>query len=97
MRRRPSPRIGLVAVALVCAALLATTPAATAAQAGDHHRAYKKVGYFIQWGIYGRGFFVKNLVTSGAAAKLTHVNYAFANVSEDGRCFEANLAGEGDA
>jgi chitinase len=98
MRRRLSPRIGLLAVALVCAALLATTPAATAAQAGDHHRAYKKVGYFIQWGIYGRGFFVKNLVTSGAAAKLTHVNYAFANVSEDGsRCFEANLAGEGDA
>ena len=97
MRRRLSPRIGLVAVALMCAALLATTPAATAAQAGDHHRAYKKVGYFIQWGIYGRGFFVKNLATSGAAAKLTHVNYAFANVSEDGRCFEANVAGEGDA
>ena len=27
----------------------------------------RQVGYFIQWGIYGRGFFVKNLDTSGAA------------------------------
>jgi chitinase len=97
MRRRFPPGIGLTAVALVCAALLATTPAATAAPAGDHDRSYRKVGYFTQWGIYARGFFVKNLVSSGAAAKLSHVNYAFANVSEDGRCFEANLAGEGDA
>ncbi|GAB3855414.1 glycosyl hydrolase family 18 protein [Dactylosporangium cerinum] len=42
--------------------------------------AYAKVGYFVQWGIYGRQYFVKNLDTSGAAAKLTHVNYAFANL-----------------
>jgi chitinase len=97
MRRRFAPGIGLTAVALVCAALLATTPAATAAPAGDHDRSYRKVGYFTQWGIYARGFFVKNLVSSGAPAKLSHVNYAFANVSEDGRCFEANLAGAGDA
>jgi chitinase len=97
MRRRLAPGIGLTAVALGCAALLATTPAATAAPAGDHHRSYRKVGYFTQWGIYARGFFVKNLVSSGAAARLSHVNYAFANVSEDGRCFEANQAGEGDA
>jgi chitinase len=97
MRRRFAPGIGLTAVALVCAALLATTPAATAAPAGGQHRSYRKVGYFTQWGIYARGFFVKNLVSSGAAARLSHVNYAFANVSEDGRCFEANQAGEGDA
>jgi len=38
------------------------------------------VGYFIQWGVYGRQYFVKNLDTSGAAAKLTHINYAFANI-----------------
>ncbi|MEU2790233.1 glycosyl hydrolase family 18 protein [Streptomyces sp. NPDC007100] len=41
---------------------------------------YLKVGYFAQWGIYGRQYFVKNLDTSGAAAKLDVVNYAFANV-----------------
>ncbi|WP_250574937.1 glycosyl hydrolase family 18 protein [Nonomuraea sediminis] len=42
---------------------------------------YNKVGYFVQWGIYGRGYLVKNLDTTGAAAKLTHVNYAFSNVN----------------
>ncbi|WP_281365206.1 glycosyl hydrolase family 18 protein [Phytohabitans houttuyneae] len=41
---------------------------------------YAKVGYFVQWGIYGRQYFVRNLDTSGAAARLTHINYAFANV-----------------
>ena len=56
-----------------------------------------RVGYFIQWGIYGRNFLVKNLDTSGIAAKLTHINYAFGNVSADGRCFEANIPGQGDA
>ncbi|MGW4032615.1 glycosyl hydrolase family 18 protein [Streptomyces sp. NPDC004838] len=41
---------------------------------------YYKVGYFTQWGIYGRQFFVKNLDTSGAAAKLDVINYAFENI-----------------
>ncbi|XVV03553.1 glycosyl hydrolase family 18 protein [Actinosynnema sp. CA-248983] len=41
---------------------------------------YARVGYFVQWGIYGRQFFVKNLDTNGAAAKLTHINYAFGNI-----------------
>src|SRR5919201_4410722 len=94
MRRRFSTRMGLTAVALVLGALLAAAPAATAAQQTTGHSSYKQVGYFIQWGIYGRGFFVKNLVTSGQAAKLTHVDYAFANVSEDGHCFETVQAGE---
>ncbi|GIG00599.1 glycosyl hydrolase family 18 protein [Catellatospora citrea] len=42
--------------------------------------SYAKVGYFVQWGIYGRQYFVRNLDTSGSAAKLTHLNYAFANI-----------------
>ncbi|WP_431897804.1 glycosyl hydrolase family 18 protein [Nonomuraea sp. bgisy101] len=41
---------------------------------------YARVGYFVQWGIYGRQYFVRNLDTSGAAAKLTHINYAFGNI-----------------
>lgn len=57
----------------------------------------KKVGYFAQWGIYGRGFTVKNVDTTGMAAKLTHINYAFANVGADGKCFQANALGQGDA
>ncbi|MEU5691350.1 glycosyl hydrolase family 18 protein [Actinosynnema sp. NPDC020468] len=46
----------------------------------DIVNGYARVGYFVQWGIYGRQFFVKNLDTSGAAAKLTHINYAFGNI-----------------
>ncbi|MCT2594394.1 fibronectin type III domain-containing protein [Streptomyces sp. N2-109] len=41
---------------------------------------YAEVGYFVQWGIYGRQYFVKNLDTSGAAAKLDVINYAFGNI-----------------
>ncbi|QWF83942.1 glycosyl hydrolase family 18 protein [Amycolatopsis sp. CA-230715] len=41
---------------------------------------YAKVGYFVQWGIYGRQYFVRNLETTGAASKLTHLNYAFGNI-----------------
>ncbi|WP_327691754.1 glycoside hydrolase family 18 chitinase [Streptomyces sp. NBC_00461] len=44
-----------------------------------------KLGYFTEWGIYGRGYNVKNLVTSGSAAKITHINYAFGNVT-GGKC-----------
>ncbi|MFF0168320.1 glycosyl hydrolase family 18 protein [Streptomyces prasinus] len=39
-----------------------------------------KLGYFTEWGVYGRNYHVKNLVTSGSAAKITHINYAFGNV-----------------
>ncbi|MFF4404418.1 glycosyl hydrolase family 18 protein [Streptomyces sp. NPDC001404] len=41
---------------------------------------YAKVGYFVQWGIYGRAYTVKSLDATGAAAKLTHLNYAFSNI-----------------
>ncbi|MFF1658311.1 glycosyl hydrolase family 18 protein [Streptomyces sp. NPDC058252] len=44
-----------------------------------------KLGYFTEWGIYGRNYNVKNLVTSGTAAKITHINYAFGNVT-NGQC-----------
>jgi chitinase len=43
------------------------------------------LGYFTEWGVYGRNYHVKNLVTSGSAAKITHINYAFGNVKE-GKC-----------
>ena len=44
-----------------------------------------KLGYFTEWGIYGRNYNVRNLVTSGSAAKITHINYAFGNVT-NGQC-----------
>jgi chitinase len=53
---------------------------AVTARTGDIVSGYAKVGYFVQWGIYGRQYFVKNLETSGAASKLTHLLYAFENI-----------------
>src|SRR3954470_1186878 len=43
------------------------------------------VGYFAEWGVSPRQYFVKNVVTSGSAAKLTHLLYAFGNTS-NGQC-----------
>ncbi|WP_436847205.1 glycosyl hydrolase family 18 protein [Streptomyces buecherae] len=44
-----------------------------------------KLGYFTNWGVYQRNYHVKNLVTSGSAEKITHINYAFGNV-QGGKC-----------
>ena len=92
----------LVALSLVTVGLTATSASAHPSASITHAPSavvgpYVKVGYFTQWGIYRRNFLVKNLHTSGMAARLTHINYAFANVGADGRCFEANQAGVGDA
>ncbi|MGY0056828.1 glycoside hydrolase family 18 protein [Streptomyces sp. LZ34] len=61
--------------------------AGTKAAAGDKKAAAgnKVVGYFTEWGIYQRNYHVKNIQTSGSAAKLTHINYAFGNVT-GGKC-----------
>jgi chitinase len=45
----------------------------------------KVVGYFVEWGVYARNYHVKNIHTSGSAAKLTHILYAFGNVT-NGQC-----------
>lgn len=44
------------------------------------------IGYFAAWGVYDRQYFVKNIQDSGTAAKLTHLNFAFANISLDLQC-----------
>jgi chitinase len=56
---------------------------ATAAHHGDKARI---VGYFTQWGIYGRNFVVRDIVANGSAAKLTHLNYAFGFLDAQGKC-----------
>ncbi|MFG1890704.1 glycosyl hydrolase family 18 protein [Micromonospora sp. NPDC049051] len=57
-----------------------TTPPPTTPPGGK-----KVVGYFAQWGVYARNYHVKNIHTSGSAAKLTHIMYAFGNTT-NGRC-----------
>ncbi|WP_406042560.1 glycosyl hydrolase family 18 protein [Micromonospora sp. NBC_00898] len=58
-----------------------TPPPTTPPPTGDK----KVVGYFAEWGVYGRNYHVKNIHTSGSAAKLTHILYAFGNTT-GGRC-----------
>ena len=67
----------VIAVPLAAAGL--SSPAARTKAAGR-----QVVGYFIEWGIYGRNYTVKNVKTSGSADKLTVINYAFGNVAPDG-------------
>ncbi|MER5363037.1 glycoside hydrolase family 18 protein [Streptomyces sp. NPDC002785] len=57
---------------------VAPAPAPTAAGG-------KVVGYFANWGVYQRNYHVENIETSGSADKLTHINYAFGNVT-GGKC-----------
>jgi chitinase len=66
--------------------LLGAVATGSAAQARAGHelaRGRQVVGYYIQWGIYGRGYTVKNVETSGSADRLTTINYAFGNVAPD--------------
>jgi chitinase len=84
----------MAAVGVVLVTAAAATPASAAATRPN--AGYVKVGYFTQWGIYGRAFTIKKLNDSGAAGRLTHLNYAFGNVSPDGRCYVDGGPGEGD-
>jgi chitinase len=63
----------------------ATAHAAPSAEGGGK----RVVGYFTQWGIYS-GFFEKNLVANGTAAKLTTIDYAFSNISSDLKCSQGD-------
>lgn len=55
-------------------------PTGNPGQGGDVNAAY-----FTEWGVYGRNYHVKNIVSSGSAEDLTHINYAFGNV-KNGQC-----------
>ncbi|WP_196452419.1 glycoside hydrolase family 18 protein [Planomonospora sp. ID82291] len=76
----------MLTAALATGLAVAAAPAPAQAETAGHGDRFKRVGYFIQWGVYGRDFHVKDLDTSGSAAKLTHINYAFGSVSEQGAC-----------
>lgn len=68
----------LVSMCLLTVSVLTMTAGASAAQPPR-----EIVGYFIEWGIYGRNYLVKDIVSSGSADKLTVINYAFANAAPD--------------
>jgi GH18 family chitinase len=47
----------------------------------NEHHAKILAGYFEEWSIYYAGYNVANLQQNGVADKLTHLIYAFANVT----------------
>jgi chitinase len=99
MPRPQLPRVRLTSLvsaaccAVLGAGLLAGAGTATAAPTASKAVAKpvpkaagsKVVGYFTEWGTYDRKYYVKNIGTSGSAARLTHINYAFGNVT-GGKC-----------
>ncbi|MFD9301444.1 glycoside hydrolase family 18 protein [Streptomyces sp. NPDC060048] len=97
MRRSMLGRLAVAACSL--SLLTAFAPAHDDSGHGGHgpDRAYKRVGYFTQWGVYGRDFQVQDLEENGSASKLTHINYAFGNISAEGKCFTGSVPGEADA
>ncbi|MER5924366.1 glycoside hydrolase family 18 protein [Streptomyces mirabilis] len=91
-RPRSRSRLRALLSAACCAALGATllagagtATATTATPSAQQAAGSKVVGYFTEWGVYDRNYHVKNVETSGSAAKLTHINYAFGNVT-GGKC-----------
>ncbi|MEU0110220.1 glycoside hydrolase family 18 protein [Streptomyces sp. NPDC006251] len=66
-------------------AAAASTAASGPKAPGPKAAGSKVIGYFTEWGTYDRKYHVRNIETSGSAARLTHINYAFGNVT-GGRC-----------
>jgi chitinase len=95
MRTPRHLRTLLIAAATVAAAALPSAAqaasAAPAAQSVQNIGSFTgpggkvAIGYFTQWSIYN-GFLEKDLVTDGAASRLTEINYAFSSVSAAGLC-----------
>ncbi|MEZ4725998.1 MAG: glycosyl hydrolase family 18 protein [Caldilineaceae bacterium] len=69
------------------------TPTPTTLPGGGNKEV---VAYFTQWGVYERNYHVKTMVTSGAAGKITIINYAFGNIV-NGECIMTTQAGVMDA
>jgi chitinase len=71
--------------AIVVLGTVAVVAASSAAAAGESQKgsSTRVVGYFTEWGIYGRDYRVKDVATSGSAARLDVLDYAFAKVEPD--------------
>jgi GH18 family chitinase len=76
-RRRFLPAL-LVMVLVVAGCTSAQTPTPVPLDLATDHIV---VGYFAQW-VADRGYFVSDI----PATRITHINYAFANVSTGGEC-----------
>jgi chitinase len=78
-------RLPVLVATLATTIGLVTVPAEGASSAPSPAAGSVNLGYFVDWGVYQRNYHVKNIETSGSASKLTHINYAFGNVT-NGQC-----------
>jgi chitinase len=85
MNRR-FPTLAVVAAFVTTSTFLAPAPGAASEKAASSPGRRFIVGYYAAWGIYDRQFFIKNLKENGAAERLTHLQYAFANIGKDLKC-----------
>jgi chitinase len=76
-------RLFAVISVLGTVAVLAAATGAATGQSQSRAPSTRVVGYFTEWGIYGRDYRVKDVATSGSAARLDVLNYAFGNVAPD--------------
>ncbi|MFK4728150.1 glycoside hydrolase family 18 protein [Agromyces mediolanus] len=95
---RPLAALG-VATALVAAAAAAPAAAKPHGHSGGpaEINGYRTVGYLMADAPVTRDVQVKDLFTTGAIRDITHLNYAFGNVTANLKCEITNVPGEGDA
>ncbi|WP_433166119.1 glycoside hydrolase family 18 protein [Kribbella sp. CA-247076] len=75
--------VGLLVAAATVTAGLTAVPA-------EAHSSKRVVGYYTNWSGYDRNFLVSDLVKNGSAARLTHINYAFGFVDQQGNCVSSD-------
>jgi chitinase len=80
---KPGSLIATLAALTTFALLVPLAVAGPSHSASARPSAGEVVGYFIEWGIYGRNYKVKDVETSGSADRLSVINYAFGNVAPD--------------
>ncbi len=83
LRRSFAPLLIAATVLSADVALPGAAQAAAPAGAGPGNKV--AIGFFTQWSIYN-GFLEKDLISDGAASRLTEINYAFSSVSAAGLC-----------
>lgn len=100
----PLPLLRGAAVAVAATALIATAATAPAAAHGKHSpegpseiNGYRSVGYLMADTPVTRDFQIADLLKNGAIEDVTHINYAFGNVTENLVCEITDVPGEGDA
>lgn len=83
---RTSALLGIV-VAVVLGALFfsAFTVITVSDTEPDDHGA-RRIAYFADWNTANRGYSIKDVEESGAAARLTRLIWAFGDVNAEGRC-----------